>query len=234
MNNEMHSFRKLMARRGLYLRIGYIISLSLVILAFQWKSKDNTKQTGPNHDMDNTIYVMEEIPRTTQAKEKEIEVKDPDVKFVDLNKAKINETKDKKTDKQITTGKTDSNLIDFKFNHIFKPPDKDKPVKTTRYRVVEEMPIFNGGTEAMYKWIQKNISYPELERSMGIGGTVHLEFVVTRNGDITDVKILRGVTDNIDEEAVRVISSMPKWKPGKQGNKKVDVYFTIPIKFLTQ
>ena len=95
--------------------------------------------------------------------------------------------------------------------------------------VVEDMPSFPGGNVS--KWIAKNVKYPVLAMENGIQGKVFIQFVIERDGSITDVKVVRGVDASLDKEAVRVVQSMPKWKPGKQRGKPVRVAYTLPINF---
>lgn len=99
--------------------------------------------------------------------------------------------------------------------------------------IVEQMPSYKGGEAAMMKFIQKNVKYPEVERNAGITGTCYITFVVERNGKISNIQVLRGVAGGkgCDKEAVRVISKMPRWNPGKQNGKLVRVQFNLPIKY---
>ncbi|MBA3705472.1 MAG: energy transducer TonB [Bacteroidetes bacterium] len=99
--------------------------------------------------------------------------------------------------------------------------------------IVEQMPDFPGGINEMMKFIQKNVQYPQVEKEAGISGTCYVTFVVEKNGSITDVKVLRGVSGGpgCDKEAQRVVKSMPSWKPGKQNGREVRVQFNLPIKF---
>lgn len=97
--------------------------------------------------------------------------------------------------------------------------------------VVEEMPQFPGGSEALMKYIYSNIRYPEKARQEGIGGRVILRFCITKTGQTDRVSVLRGVNPDLDEEAVRVIKSLPKWEPGKQGGIPVNVWYSVPITF---
>lgn len=99
------------------------------------------------------------------------------------------------------------------------------------FMVVEQQPEFEGGYEAMQKYLAKNIKYPASARRMGIDGTVYVSFVVGKDGSISDVKVLRGISADCDKEAVRVVQAMPPWKPGKQNGKPVFVRFNLPIKF---
>jgi protein TonB len=123
--------------------------------------------------------------------------------------------------------------------------EKDLPVVPTEdtgpgeaaapeiFTVVEEMPEFPGGAMEMMKYIQKNIQYPAMAREAGISGKCFLKFVVTGEGTISDVQILKGVAGcpDCDKEAMRVVKSMPKWKSGKQNGRAVSVYFNLPINF---
>lgn len=101
------------------------------------------------------------------------------------------------------------------------------------FTMVEEMPVFNGGNEEMSKYISKEIKYPKAAKDAKIGGKVFVKFIVNRDGSVKDAVVLKGAENcaDCDKEALRVISSMPKWTPGKQNGKAVSCYFTIPIKF---
>lgn len=102
----------------------------------------------------------------------------------------------------------------------------DKP-----FLIVEQMPEFPGGDEARIKYLSQNIKYPMLAKEGGIQGTVYLTFVLSKTGQISDVKILRGIGGGCDEEAVRVVKAMPPWIPGRQNGKAVPVQFQLPLKF---
>jgi TonB family protein len=96
---------------------------------------------------------------------------------------------------------------------------------------VEKMPSYPGGEEAIMKFLLDNIKYPELARTNGIQGTVYVKFIVEKDGSVTNVNLQRGIGGGCDEEAVRVVSIMPKWISGKQNGKTVRVQFILPIKF---
>lgn len=99
------------------------------------------------------------------------------------------------------------------------------------FNFVEQLPEFPGGPSAMTKFIADNIYYPEEAKLHKVEGTVVIQFVVTKEGKITKATVLRGIGYGCDEEAIRVIQSMPDWKPGKYKNKDVPVNFTLPVKF---
>ena len=99
------------------------------------------------------------------------------------------------------------------------------------YDVVEENPEFNGGMVKLYEYLEKNIQYPEMAKENGIQGRVYVQFVVLKDGTIRDVKVVKSVHKTLDNEAKRVVKTMPKWTPGKQRGKAVNARFTLPIKF---
>lgn len=102
------------------------------------------------------------------------------------------------------------------------------------FTVVEEQPNYPGGDEARIKFLQANMKYPEEAKELGIQGKVFVTFVVEVDGSITDVKVLRGIGSGCDDEAIRVVKSMPRWVPGKQRGVPVRVQFNLPINFKLQ
>ena len=97
--------------------------------------------------------------------------------------------------------------------------------------IVQLMPCFNGGEEAMYTWLGSNIKYPAVAKEANISGTVVVTFVVEKDGSITGVQLLRDIGGGCGDEAMRVVKQMPKWKEGRQNNLPVRVQFNLPIKF---
>ena len=100
--------------------------------------------------------------------------------------------------------------------------------------IVEEMPEFPGGDESLRKFIAENVKYPNIARENDIKGKVYVRFCVTYKGAVDQVTIARGVDPLLDEEAIRVVKSLPPWKPGKQRGKAVNVWYTVPINFQLQ
>ena len=103
--------------------------------------------------------------------------------------------------------------------------------KEEYFLTVENMPIFPGGDLGLMKYIQKNVKYPAIAKEYNITGKVYISFIVDKTGSVTNIKVVRGVDKSLDDEAVRVIKSLPKYKPGKQRGKAVRVMFTVPIRF---
>lgn len=104
----------------------------------------------------------------------------------------------------------------------------------TTFTVVEKMPEYPGGSEALFKFLKENIKYPVKAQELGIQGKVFVQFVVNTDGAIDEVKILRGVNPALDAEAIRIVKAMPKWTPGMQKGKNVRVNYTLPINFRLQ
>lgn len=102
---------------------------------------------------------------------------------------------------------------------------------TKIYEFTEVMPVFPGGQKAMYDFLRENIKYPEIALKNNIEGTVYVKFIVDKNGVISNPVIMRGIGGGCDEEAIRVLSLMPKWSPPKQNDIPCSVYYRIPIKF---
>ena len=112
--------------------------------------------------------------------------------------------------------------------------EKEEEAEAQVFFIVEEMPEFPGGEAALRAFIAKSINYPVIAQENGIQGKVYVTFVVDRDGGISDAKIARGVDPSLDKEALRVVNTLPKWKPGKQRGKPVRVSYTVPISFVLQ
>lgn len=108
------------------------------------------------------------------------------------------------------------------------PPPKEKK-EVLQY--AQKLPRFPGGEAAMYAYIQENLKYPPVAAENGISGIVVLQFVVDKDGNITDAEIVRDIGGGCGEEALRVLKSMPTWEPGEHGGKRVNVKYTLPVRF---
>ena len=113
-------------------------------------------------------------------------------------------------------------------------PEPPKEEENKVFDVVEEQPSFPGGAGALMQWLRDNIKYPVIAAENGIEGRVIVQFVVSKTGSISDVRVARSVDPSLDKEAVRVVSSMPNWTPGKQNGSAVNVRYTLPVTFKLQ
>lgn len=118
---------------------------------------------------------------------------------------------------------------------VFEEPPAEitatKEPEPAIFTVVEQMPEFPGGEKALFEFLGKHTRYPASAESLGIQGTVYTSFVIDANGKISNIEVQRGISKDCDMEAIRVIGTMPDWKPGKQGGRPVAVRFVLPFRF---
>lgn len=132
----------------------------------------------------------------------------------------------------ITEGTNDLNKIAIKEEVIAAPKvEEEQPVSIA---MVEQKPEFPGGESAMYKWLSDNIVYPSVASEEGVQGRVVVEFVVGKDGSISNVRIVRPRHPALDKEALRVVKAMPKWMPGRNNGQPVKVTYTLPVTFRLQ
>ena len=113
-----------------------------------------------------------------------------------------------------------------------EPPKHEEEAKV--FDVVEQMPSFPGGPSALMEYLHDHVKYPVVAQENGVQGRVIVSFVVERDGSITDVRVVRSVDPSLDREAARVVSSMPRWTPGKQNGSAVRVKYNVPVMFKLQ
>lgn len=212
-------------KSGLFFRIGLAISLALTILAFQWTQYD--KQ---NIDLSSNLVIEEEeevadiTKQETPPAQAPPPAAPPEIEIIEDN------VKVENTDLLKDVEASEQQAIDIPVLQ----EEKETVVEEEIFFVVEEMPQFPGGEAALQKFLKDNIKYPEIEKDNGIQGLVVVSFVVEKDGSVNKVEILKGVTPNINEEAIRVVNAMPRWSPGKQRGKPVRVTINVPIRFTLQ
>ncbi|MDZ7606024.1 MAG: TonB family protein [Cyclobacteriaceae bacterium] len=208
---------------GMFLNLGLVISLLLCIFAFEWKQFDDTNQLSLQSSGENFEEMME-IPQTVQPPPQAPKVIQPEIIEV--------------PDEQEIEDEIELDL-DVEMNEqtvIEEVVFKDAPTPVEEevdeiFTIVEDQPTPEGGMAAFYEFVGKNLKYPAQARRMGIEGKVFVQFVVDKDGKLNEVKAVRGIGAGCDEEAVRVISEAPKWKPGKQRGRPVKVRMILPITF---
>jgi protein TonB len=157
-------------------------------------------------------------------------MKDEEVQNEEPPPPDMNDLKDKDISTENLKGEEGG--VDNSLQEPPPPPASDEKAKEEEpVAFVEQMPEFPDGQTAMMKFIQSMLKYPSIARENDIQGTVIVQFVVAADGAIYKVKVARGIGGGCDEEAARVVKSMPKWRPGKQNGRAVPVLFTLPIKF---
>ena len=213
------------SKKGLFFELGLVIALAVAFAAFQWKDYDKQTVNLMQRQVDNT---PEEIIPITEQKVKPPPPPPPK----QVTQIKIVEDNVQVDDNIDIDADADQNT---QIDDYVPPVEEDQEVKEAEiFTVVESMPAFPGGMGALMTYLAKNIKYPALAKESGIQGKVFINFVVEPDGSISHVKVLRGIGGGCDEEAVRVVKSMPKWKPGLQRGKPVRVSFNLPVKFTLQ
>ncbi len=215
--------------KGTFILMGIMLAVSVLFFAFEWSTE--------TQKLDESIVVQDVLA------EEEIEItrRDPappppppppapeTPEMIEVVEEKVEtkieiRTEDDQSQRQV---------------EAYIPPPPPKPVQKEEatdeiFVVVENQPEFPGGNAAMMKFLSDNIKYPVIAQENGLQGRVITNFVVERDGSITDVQVVRGVDPSLDREAIRVIQSMPRWKPGQQRGQPVRVRFTLPVVFRLQ
>ncbi len=214
-------------KKSVFMQIGLVVVLAVVLIAFEWTTTDMELS---QFEMVEDLEAEEEIMPITRQEEVKPPPPPPPPKVADvLNIVEDDVELDEELDIE-DTEMDDDTEVDFSDLAMDEEEADDAPV----FFIVEEMPEFPGGEEALRKFIATSVKYPVIAQENGIQGRVYVSFVVNTKGKVIDVKIARGVDPNLDKEAIRVVNSMPAWKPGKQRGKSVKVSYTVPINFVLQ
>lgn len=221
----MHNRENKILRFSRFL-IGATIALAVLLSAFEWRTPFTaaSQLTGEPQE---PIYFEEAPPvYVIQPKEKK-----------ELFKPKKNSIESIKVSDKLEIV---NNTVELKENTNLPDPRDIKPISFPEevtvpdrdiFSPVEQMPTFPGGDIELMKFLKKNLNYPKMSKELGITGTVFVEFIVDESGEMTDIKIAKGVSSDIDKEAIRVVKMMPKWIPGSQRNQPVQVGMRLPIRF---
>lgn len=210
-------------KKTIFYQLGFIITLSLVILAFEWKSplENNIDLLSSNWNPNE----IEEIIPTFQKKEK-LNLPPPlKTPILHIVEDKIDIEDDLVIDSEIT----DETINEP--DYIYEVPEKkEEEEEIIPFVLCEIKPAFPGGDAAMLKYLYNTIVYPQDARELGIEGTVYVGFVIDPSGIVTNVYLERGIP-GLNVAAMDAVKNMPKWKAGKQRNQPISVQYVIPIKF---
>jgi len=204
----------------MFLILGLCISLLLVITAFEWKFYGEGNVITLK-DIDPGFEDLLEVPITDLTppppkviQPRIIEIPNDEVIIDDIEAILDVEMKE-----------------DMKIDDVVTYDDIPEEDPDEVFDFAEKQPAPQGGTKAFYEYIAKNLKYPALARRNGIEGKVFIQFIVDKNGALTDVMCLKGIGAGCDEEAVKVIESAPRWNPGKQRGRPVKVKMILPVQF---
>lgn len=205
---------------GLLANIGLVISLGIVITAFEWKDYDEKEVIDLGNVSDDFEDIIE-IPPTQQPPPPPPKVQQPEIVEVP-DEEEIEEEIEVNLDVEVTEETVIEEVIE-------EEPEEEEVEQV--FLIVEDQPEPNGGMGAFYEYLGKKIRYPEQARRMGVEGRVFVEFVVDKDGSLTEIKVVKGIGAGCDDEAIRVLKNAPKWKPGKQRGRPVKVKMTVPVFF---
>lgn len=210
-----------------YVLIGFVFVLSVCYVALEWTEKEVTK-----YEVADTDFLIEdeiEIQQTSQ----ETPPPPPPPEIQTVEELVIVDDDKEVESVEINTEDDKDQEIVIQAPIEVKQEEEEEP--DVVFVVVETMPEFPGGQQALFKYLSENVKYPVIAQENGIQGRVICQFVVNKDGAIVDVEVVRSGGDpSLDKEAIRVIKSMPKWKPGKQRGKAVRVKYTVPVNFRLQ
>ena len=222
------------------LLIGYIVALALLFACFEYTTRDYVEH-------EPVIYAASAV-----SEEEVIPITQPIFQAAPAPPANapqvfevlnvVDNNKEIAEEEEIESTEASTEAISGPSGPVVTGPVVTGPVTAVEeetdegqiFQVVEQMPEFPGGMEALMKYLQKNIKYPSRAQDNNVQGRVMVTFVVNKDGTIVDPEVIKAVDKDLDNEALRVVKSMPKWNPGKQRGKPVRVKYTVPVTFRLQ
>jgi protein TonB len=214
-------------KKSTSLLLGYVFILTLMFVAFEWTDRD--KQVSTDTGITDVVFEEEIVPITEQ--DQKMAPPPPEAPKVE-EVLQIVENDAKVEESSIQASEETGQAVEVKY--VQTVVEEEEPEEQEIFQVVEEMPEFPGGMAECMKFLGKNIKYPTISQENGVSGKVIVQFVVNKDGSVVDPVVVRSVDPYLDKEALRVISTMPKWKPGKQRGKPVRVRYTVPVTFRLQ
>ena len=214
-------------KKLLFTEIGFVFALLVVWGAFEYTTKEKKvsmfDQQEAVVEIEDRVPITEETPPPPEAAPKipvlsdQIDIVDDDIKLEDDTFMNLED---------------DANMGVEIMDYVEEVAEEVVEEEAIPFQLVEEKPSFNGGDANEFStWVNQRLVYPEIAKENGVQGRVTLQFTVNADGSVSNVKVLRGVDPALDKEAVRVVSSSPKWKPGKQRDRAVKVTYTFPVIF---
>ena len=205
----------------MFIQIGLIISLAVAWAVFEIKSYDKQEFA----DVGRTVEVVEEeMVEITKQEQKPQPVEVPK----QTTQIQVVEDDVEVEDVEINAEVDQNEVIE---EYVAPEVEEEEVVEAEIFTIVEEMPEFPGGMAKLADYLSKNIKYPQMARESGIQGRVFVNFVVEPDGHVSNVNVMRSLGGGCDEEAMRVVKAMPKWKAGKQRGKPVRVSYILPVNF---
>ncbi len=216
--------------KGILLMFGLVVALGVVLLAFEWKSRPSAASSLGNLEV---AEVEDEVIPITRQEQVQPPPPPPPPQVVEVLKI-VDDNVDILDDLSMFDSEADNETFIDVAPVIQTVTEEKEEEEAQVFFIVEEMPEFPGGEAALRRFIANAIKYPQIAQENGIQGRVYIQFVVDRDGSVTQASVARGVDPSLDKEALRVVNSLPKWKPGMQRGKPVKVSYTVPINFQLQ
>ncbi len=211
----------------IFREIGLIIALTAVLVAFELRSYDRKEIGLISQVLDDTPEEFVEITQHEKPKPPPEMPKQTTLISIVENELEVEE------EIIINVEADQSTVIEEYHPEVpIEAEDEEMEDEEPIFVIVESMPEFPGGEVARLQFLNDNVRYPTMAREAGIQGRVFVEFVVEKDGSVTNVRVVRGIGGGCDEEAIRVVQSMPRWIPGRQRNVPVRVRFNMPIRFV--
>lgn len=209
-------------KKGVYFLVGLLLSLGVVLIAFEWTQYEG--DVGSLGELDIELEEEEMIP-ITQQQPPPPPPPPPQTTIIEI----VEDDEEIEEELEIEDTEIDEDEV-IEFVDIPEEVVEEPKIFT----IVEENPEFPGGERALFDYLGKNTKFPAIAKDAGIQGIVYVQFVVMEDGSINDdmITILRGVHPALDAEAIRVVKNMPDWKPGRQRGKAVRVYYKLPFRFI--
>jgi protein TonB len=213
-------------KKLLFIELGLVISLLITFVAFEWSSAE--QQVAVLEDTTQVVEEEEIIPIT-----QETPPPPPAAPKIPILSDQIDIVDDEIVVEDEFVSLEDNDEIGVEImDYVEEVQEEVVEEEAIPFQLVEEKPSFQGGdANAFSKWVATKLVYPEIAKENGVQGRVTLQFTVEKDGSVTNVRVLRGLDPSLDKEAVRVVSSSPKWKPGKQRDRAVKVTYTFPVIF---
>lgn len=212
-------------KRHLFFLLGLILTLIVVLIAFEWHSDTQTTvELSSNWEPIEQVL----IPITREKKAPPPKLKQKKVIVFEVVE---NDTDIEIPDVEFANTEELGEAVEAVESVEEVPMETEVDDVVIPFAIIEDKPEFIGGEAGLMAFIAQNIKYPEIAKEVEIQGVVYVEFVVGKDGSVKDVALKRGVDPLLDKEALRVVQMLPKWKPGKQRGKVVNVSYIIPIRF---
>ncbi len=249
-----YKLRKSTTRRNIYAMLAVVLLLVVAFIILTVKNFVDEQRAKVAVTQVTELTALEQPKKKAEVKQKKVELEPEKVvekvkssiKFTAPVIKKDNEVKPEeelKTQDELMNTKTAIGTFDVKGNddangeilkakEVIAEPEPPKHEEENKvFDIVEQQPMFPGGPAALMKYLNENAKYPVVAQENGVQGRVTVQFVVEKDGSVSDVHVLRGVDPSLDKEAVRVVKSMPRWTPGKQNGITVRVNYRVPVVF---